>query len=412
MLPPVLEIHIAWHPDDTEGAAIARDLAEHFHGGAYASMLGGAVEVYVRSQGWRSGGDAPRPVTFPGSAAAVAPAQCVALVPVFGLELARAVQAPESPWARWLQAALDAAAADPAHVRVLPLRLEDFELQGALARMLPPKQLIAEPDPHDPDPEPLAVLRRRDLVQALAQWLSPDASDRLQVFISHTKRLGGAGEPVAELVEVVRQVLANGRIGSFYDAHDLQPGDDWNTALREGAGSCAVLALRTDLYASRDWCQREVLLAKQGGMPVVMLDALTDGEARGSFLLDHVPRLPVRRDADGRWQSASVRRAVQMLADAWLHRALWLRQQSLAESIAPYDGYHWMPLAPEPCTLLPCLIALAADGLADPAVLRLLHPDPPLASEEACVLQQMAQVAGVTSTLDITTPRLLASRGA
>jgi hypothetical protein len=422
MLPPILEIHVAWHPDDLDGEQIAIDLAAHFHDGAYASMLGGAVEVYVRSQGWRALDDAPRPVVFAGStdAAGIAAAQCVAVVPVLGVELARAVQRPGSAWAGWLQVALDAARADPAHVRVLPLRLEGFELQGALAKMMPPKQLIAEPDPLDRQREghgesageTLAALRRRDLVQALAQWLSPDGSDRLTVFVSHTKRLNGSDEPVTELVDVVLQVLQRGRIGSFYDAHDLQPGEDWNTALREGAGTCAVLALRTDLYASRDWCQREVLLAKQGGMPVVMLDALTDGETRGSFLLDHVPKLPVRRSPGGEWQADSVRRAVQMLADAWLHRALWLRQENAARATAPYGAYDWLPAAPEPCTLLPRLIELASDGIADPPVLRLLHPDPPLASEEARMLQLLAQLAGLASTLDITTPRLLASRGA
>ncbi|MEY2933853.1 MAG: hypothetical protein RL033_4602 [Pseudomonadota bacterium] len=31
-------------------------------------------------------------------------------------------------------------------------------------------------------------------------------------------------------------------------------------------------------------------------MPIVILDALGRGEPRGSFLLDHVPRIAVRRD--------------------------------------------------------------------------------------------------------------------
>lgn len=229
------------------------------------------------------------------------------------------------------------------------------------------------------------------------------------MFISHTKRLSNTGEPVAELVQAVRDVLAAGRIGAFYDAHDLQPGEDWDRALREGAGTSAVLALRTDLYASRDWCQREVLTAKREGMPVVVLDALTDGEQRGSFLLDHVPRVPARRSADGSWDAATLQRVLQLLADAWLHRALWLLQEAHAGAQAPYDTYHWMPLAPEPSTLVTWLTT--APGMT-PRPLRILHPDPPLASEETSVLQALATLAGLEGAVDITTPRLLAARGA
>ncbi len=431
MLPPILEIYVAWHPGDAGGEGIAKALGEHFHGGCYANMLGGAVEVYTRSVGWTVVDDAPRPIVWPQEAPAgapaadgVRPAQCVAVVPVLGRELMRAVQQATSPWAAWLQAALDAQARDALHVRVLPMRLPGLTLQGRLGSILPTTQLLAEPDPHGASgpvatPEALAALRRLDLVQALAQWLSPQGQDRLRVFISHTKRLSqtsatsdtsATSEPVAALVAAVRGVLAAGRIGSFYDAHDLQPGEDWDKALREGAGTCAVLALRTDLYASRDWCQREVLLAKQGGMPVVVLDALTDGEQRGSFLLDHMPRVPARRTTDGQWDPASVQRVLQLLADAWLHRALWLRQEQSAKGQAPFDAYRWLPLAPEPSTLVGWLMQARGEGTL--AALRILHPDPPLASEETQVLRQLAALAGLPQEIDIATPRLLAARGA
>lgn len=179
MLPPILEIYVVWHPDDADGAAVAKDLASHFHGGCYANMLGGAVEVYARSAGWQAVDDAPRPIVWPSAktvngdaaAATVAPAQYVAVVPVIGLGLLRAANREGGPWDRWLQEALAAAQADPAHVTVLPLRLPGVPLQGRLAAKLPATQLLAEPDPHTPAGLglPLPALRRRDLVQALAR---------------------------------------------------------------------------------------------------------------------------------------------------------------------------------------------------------------------------------------------------
>ena len=218
----------------------------------------------------------------------------------------------------------------------------------------------------------------------------------------------------------MREVLESGRIGTFFDAHDLQPGQDWNWALRNKAATSALLAVRTDLYSSREWCQREMLTAKIHGMPVVVLEAMSIGEMRGSFLMDHTPRIPARLGADGAWATDGLRRAVNLLADAWLHRVLWLRQQALARSDATLSRYWWAPQAPEPSTLAAWLPDKASPfgasvarmpALPPGSELRILHPDPPLAADERQVLQQMVALAGY-GALDLTTPRLLAARGA
>jgi hypothetical protein len=100
MLPPVLEIYVVWHPDDRAGVRAAHQLVEHFHGTLFTGLIGGAIEVYVRHQGWRGAADAPRPIPFPGSPPpnGVAQARYVAVVPVLGLGLARAVQPGSGAW--------------------------------------------------------------------------------------------------------------------------------------------------------------------------------------------------------------------------------------------------------------------------------------------------------------------------
>ena len=429
MLSPVLEVYVVWHPADRAGAAVAEGLAAHFHGGAYASLLAGSMEVYLRSAGWLSDADAARPVQWPGMqavAGGLAPSEFVAIVPVIGPALNRAVNRAGDPWQAWFDEVARAQAADPGHVRLLPKR-QDVMPGGRLAEIIGSNQYIAEPDAHAELHEPDAELACRDLVQALAQWISPVQDEQLRVFISHTKRQGTPDEPVAGLVAAVRAVFASGRIANFYDAHDLQPGADWNGALRGGAATSALLALRTDLYASREWCQREMLTAKVNGMPVVVLDALSSGETRGSFLMDHAPRIPVRRDAQGVWGADAIRRAVNLLADAWLQRVLWLRLQAQATARNGLGRYWWAPQAPEPSTLARWLTPPLRENKA-PAVptnpgeprmpaqapgseLRILHPDPPLAADELSVLQHLVALAGY-GQLDLTTPHLLASRGA
>ncbi|MBQ0958169.1 TIR domain-containing protein [Ideonella sp. 4Y11] len=410
---PILEVHLAWHPGDRAAARLAAELDHHFHHGVYGSLLGGTMEFYQRSAPWSAPGSAPRPIAWPDAALPPGhppPAQAIAVVLFLGDELMRACQPAGSDWLRWVREAVESAARRPDQVALLPVALDPLDPRSALATALPPLQCLGATDPLAESsaaagPPPVAVLRR-DLSQALARWLHPAGGPALRVFISHTKRMSGPDEAVASLVDTVREVLGGTRIGSFYDAQDLQPGADWDQALRRHAASSALLALRTDLYASREWCQREVLTAKRHGMPVVVLDALQRGEARGSFLMDHVPRLPVRRGADGAWDRAAIGQALDLLADAWLHSVLWQRQAERAAADPMLAGYQFLPQAPEPSTLSQ-LLARVPPG----AELRVLHPDPPLACEERAVLQDLVRRAGHAG-LDLSTPKLLAARGA
>ena len=62
MLPAVLEIYVVWHPNDVMGSDIADELIGHFRGTAFTGLIGGAVEVFVRSAGWTALSEAPRPI--------------------------------------------------------------------------------------------------------------------------------------------------------------------------------------------------------------------------------------------------------------------------------------------------------------------------------------------------------------
>jgi hypothetical protein len=248
------------------------------------------------------------------------------------------------------------------------------------------------------------------VVQGLAQFAG-GADCRLRVFISHTRHAIGAGQGPGDLVKTVRAVIATTSLAEFFDLRDLQAGDPWREALRDNAGRGALLALRTDLYASRSWCQGEVLAAKEQGAPVVILDALELGEERGSFLMDHVPRIPIRR-SEGGWSVGDVEAGLAVLVDECLKRALWERQRELALQRPDLDVAWWSAHAPEPLTLLRWLAQQRDTGaLRGTGPLRILHPDPPLGPSELLVLQRLVRLGGVTRDLDVMTPRLLAARG-
>jgi hypothetical protein len=301
----------------------------------------------------------------------------------------------------------------PDRVVIFPYRLDagstDRTVLGSIMGKYQTIAAAAAEMPHDNDTD----LRCRDLSQGLAQFMSADKGSRLTAFISHTKHSASAeiGDVIA-LVTMVRDVIAATHLRAFFDASDLQPGTDWSGELVKHGGTSALLALRTDLYPSREWCQREVLVAKRSGMPIVILDGIGYAEERGSFLMDHVPRAPIRLDGSN-WKRRDVYRALNLLVDECLKRALWAHQYELAKDIRALDVSWWAPHAPEPVTLVQWLeSAKAADKLPKgDAMLRILHPDPPLGADEKEVLQQMLAFGGLEGKLDVMTPRQLAARG-
>jgi hypothetical protein len=297
----------------------------------------------------------------------------------------------------------EAVAARSDRIGVFPLGLNDDVHDTRLGTLLGHIQGIGVPS--DFVAEAPSDRRCRDLSQALAQFLSP-GSERLRVFVSHTKRSSQAATArLHALIERTRYLISNTHLGEFFDANAIQSGTDWADELIGEAGRGALLALRTDLYATRRWCQNEMMTAKRAGVPVIVLDALENGEARGSFLMDHVPRVPGGASpSDG-----AIMQALNQLVDECLKRALWNRQQELAAGRPELDVAWWAPHAPEPVTLAGWLSshAIPPDG-----PLRVLHPDPPLGPDELTALGEIASLAGLDGRLEVMTPRGLAARGA
>jgi hypothetical protein len=416
MLPPILEIYVVWHPGDGQGADTARAISEHFmHGPTFSGVISGGIQVSFRSAAWEGPGTPPRPVYSEAKPApnGIRSAKFVAVVPLLGTELAASVENTCSAWHDYTVTIRLAQEAALEHFGVFPFLLSKGATCGTeLGEIFGRYQFLAagQPEQHGEDVQSMLC---RDLTQGIAQLISPGEMDRLTAFISHTKRHSYVeGEDVDALIGLVRQVIGNTRLREYFDASDLQPGTDWDDALRRNAGKSAMLAIRTDLYSSREWCQREVVIAKTHGMPLIMLDAIGFREERGSFLMDHVPRVAIRK-MGGRWQKKDVYLALNLLVDECLKRALWMHQKDLARERPELDVAWWAPHAPEPLTLSYWINDRIAQGI-DAGVegdLRILHPDPPLGPDERAVLIKYAQTTRLGRGIDIMTPRQLATRG-
>ena len=394
--PPILDVYVVWHPDDEVGARVFERIHTHFHSDAYSGLAGGAVEVYARSLGWSTAGGPPRPLLLPGAENGTPrPAQFSAIVPVLGVGLRDAIQHDQG-WAEYLRL-IAGSVSDT--ITVLPVTVPEVNLThsvvqsiiGAIQRL--PSAAVAT-----------AGLVERSVAQAVAQ-MAAGSTAPVRVFISHAKHFSDIETdlPGARLYEQVRSVIADTHLGEFFDAHDLLPGTDWAAELEANAGTSAFLMVRTDRYASREWTQREVLVAKRHDVPIVGLIALIEGEARGSFLMDHVPTVPLRHSA----VTDSIAASLNRLVDEVLKRALWEAQSTYIQG----EGFDWTPVhSPEPITAVDWLSKHQSDQSGDDH-LWIIHPDPPLGPAERAVIDDLCELAGFDTRVDILTPRTFAARG-
>lgn len=400
-IPPILDVFVVWHPDDKIGAQRFNELHQHFHSPSFSGLAGGAVEVYARSAPWSATG-APRPLGIHEPLANGLPAaQINAIVPVLDTHMRHAVEDPDSGWMPYLKHILDLNKSSD--VGVYPIVASGLDLSASsLGRVFEEIQTL--PARVNKDPGGLG----REVAQSITQKIlqNKGISTRLKVFVSHTKHQSLKEQESTlgnGVVESVRNSIQQSHLDSFFDAQDIQPGSKWKTALHKSASASALLMIRTDLYASREWTQKEVLDAKQSGMPVVCMYAFTSGEERGSFLMDHMPSVV----CDIKKPDRGINLALNRLVDEALKSTLWKVQTSYLSK----DGFDWLPAqSPEPITLIPWL---KEHQLAQPRDRHLwaIHPDPPLGPAEERILESLCSLAGYDTDVDILTPRTFAARG-
>jgi hypothetical protein len=202
------------------------------------------------------------------------------------------------------------------------------------------------------------------------------SQDPVKVFLSHAKS-DGMG-----ITRQVRNFLQEGSgVQNFFDAQDIPDGSRWRDVIHNAARERNVLlAIRTDDYASREWCRTEILDAKIGGSALVVLDALESMEARGFPYLGNAPSV--------RWQATESRLAMESLLGVLLKQVLRFRYFPLR--IADLCGLNGieppayvMPAPPELLTVLRAQRESAGNNL-------LVYPDPPLGSEELGLVSEFA----------------------
>jgi hypothetical protein len=193
-----------------------------------------------------------------------------------------------------------------------------------------------------------------------------------RIFVSHAKvDLKITGEVAKQIAVFIKtQTIGD----AFFDTTELNPGQNQQTQLDAGAGGGVFLAVRSDSYGMRPWCEKELLQAKRQKVPTLTVEVLTRGEHRSYPYLGNGPTIV--------WSSATssiAAVALRAMIEAVRARHFTLEATRITEGLpAPIV----LPRPPE-------LLDLAQGPLREkeePIVV--LHPDPELSAAERAVLRE------------------------
>lgn len=371
---PFFNVFIVWHPEcgpaGSTGQTIADLLYREFCRDPDRPMAPAVgVPIYFRTS--QKAGVAPPPIDFTAASNNV-----VVFLGDSSMVLDEAYQ-------RYAQDLAQEATA-PHH------RLLAFQFPGVGRLRLGPLQQIALPQDAAERhvkirltfaAECCRLLQQRPRSGASGAHLGPEPP---RLFISHAKR--DAEAKAEELKTLVEQTP----VDTFFDTVDIAAGYDFTVEIQESIKRSVVLAWQSDEYASRPWCNIELLTAKEALRPIVVVLGVKAGEERSFPYLGNVRTIVATGENATEIIIAAVREYLRKLYAEG-------RFTSLADAalIPPARFYLFRPPEPIDGALLERktqegrVEAARASTAPEQPKAWVFYPDPPLGTAESTMLARL-----------------------
>jgi hypothetical protein len=198
----------------------------------------------------------------------------------------------------------------------------------------------------------------------------------LKLFLSHAKD-GAQGVACAS---ALKALIENGPMREFFDATDIAPGYEFEADILAHIDDSTLIAIHSDSYSSRYWCQRELLAAKDAERPILAVDLIGNFEDRRFPLGGNLPAIRIPVEADHQVEETHL---LRILLSALLESIRFFYSR---EALSAYRAAGWFPAdaflsarPPEACVLA----RLSANIKEEDGCLDFIYPDPPIYQEEA-----------------------------
>jgi len=208
----------------------------------------------------------------------------------------------------------------------------------------------------------------------------------LKLFLSYTRRDG------SEITKKVHELIEKDQtLSTFLDTKDIPPGHSFVEEIDKVLKDSAMLIFQTDSYASRSWCHWEVLTAKKYKIPILVINAITNGEERSFPYLGNVPTLI--------WQESQISLIIiKILLEVLRHQYFPKYVENLQTFRNIPQETIVLPFAPE----LLNLVQYSQENQQREDRL-IIYPDPPLGDNEINVLNSLnPKIKALTPSFPVT----------
>lgn len=212
------------------------------------------------------------------------------------------------------------------------------------------------------------------LFDNLIRFIKRNELRKLKIFISHSKKdENKVGQQCAiQFRDYIRQKT---KFDSFFDASDILDGQDFENQIRNNATDeqSLLVILNSNTYSEREWCQKEVLFAKNKKIPTIAV-SLLDGEVKRSF--PYISNIPCIRFNEN-WDEVLI--LILRTALDQYSQAQYLANLREAMEEPHRSTFQVLPFSPE-----------AYSYVYDELASNIIYPEPPLTKDELDVLKKIA----------------------
>ena len=197
----------------------------------------------------------------------------------------------------------------------------------------------------------------------------------LKLFLSHTK----ADDFAIKIVEDLRNYIINTNMSFFFDVWSIQPGYIVKDEIKKHLEDATLLAIETDTYSSRYWCQKEVVWAKQMQRPMLIVNAISKAVDRVFPALSNAPCIRINPNED-----ELSKYKIQEILEATLVESI--RVEYSKKLLNYYKENNWIEDNNcETCPVPPDIYSFAESK--DPPVV-VCYPEPAIQYDEWCQLKK------------------------
>lgn len=134
----------------------------------------------------------------------------------------------------------------------------------------------------------------RHALNERAEGLTLGTESAIEIFLSHAKDTGCG----LALAKALKALIDEGKFDNFFDANDIGAGKSFDAEILGHIKQSTIVAIHSDIYSSRYWCQREIISAKVEDRPIVAIDLIDEYEDRRFPNGSNIPclRVPCQED--------------------------------------------------------------------------------------------------------------------